>query len=162
MKRSKLLRKTRIRFQDCDVVGHLYNSRFIDYLLNAREEQLLEEHSFNLYEHTRQTGKAWVVGEHQISYLKPATILEEVTVESYIFDFQKRSCRAELIMYDGNRSHLKCIMWTKFVYFDMVKRASIEHGQDVIDQFQFNYHPFESDMRFNERVTQLRSAFRLK
>jgi acyl-CoA thioester hydrolase len=31
-----------VRFNDCDPLGHLNNSKYIDYFLNAREDHLKE------------------------------------------------------------------------------------------------------------------------
>ncbi len=37
-----------IRFTDCDPFGHLNNGRYIDYLLNAREDHLKTEYGVDL------------------------------------------------------------------------------------------------------------------
>ena len=38
-----------IRFQDCDPYAHLNNGRYLDYFMNAREDQLLKMYGFNIY-----------------------------------------------------------------------------------------------------------------
>ena len=37
--------KVKIRFPDCDPFNHLNNSKYIDYIINAREDHLLIENS---------------------------------------------------------------------------------------------------------------------
>ena len=36
----------RVRFADCDPMGHLYNARYLDYFMHAREDQLRENYDF--------------------------------------------------------------------------------------------------------------------
>lgn len=62
----------RIRFKDCDPLGHLYNTRFIEYMLEAREDQILEQYQLNLMEYAEQHKKSWVLVKHEIAYLQEA------------------------------------------------------------------------------------------
>ena len=42
---SKILEsKVKIRFQDCDPFNHLNNAAYINYFINAREDQILENY----------------------------------------------------------------------------------------------------------------------
>jgi len=46
---EKLLTKlVKIRFQDCDPFNHLNNSKYIDYFINTREDQLLEYYGLEI------------------------------------------------------------------------------------------------------------------
>ena len=61
-----------IRFQDCDPFNHLNNGRYVDYFLNAREDQLLEHYDLDIYKIARETGLCWVVSTSQIGSGWPA------------------------------------------------------------------------------------------
>ena len=52
-----------IRFQDCDPFQHLNNSRYIDYFMNAREDQLNQFYDFRIFEVFQQH---WSGGNHII------------------------------------------------------------------------------------------------
>jgi len=41
--------KVKIRFQDCDPFNHLNNSKYIDYFINAREEQILKHYDLDIF-----------------------------------------------------------------------------------------------------------------
>ena len=60
-----------IRFNDCDPFGHLNNSKYIDYFLNAREDHLKEHYDIDLKVWAQQ-GQAFVVSAHEISDPVPA------------------------------------------------------------------------------------------
>ena len=38
--------KAKIRFIDCDPIGHLNNSKYLDYMLNAREDHVEDYYGF--------------------------------------------------------------------------------------------------------------------
>ena len=71
----KLESNVKIRFQDCDPFNHLNNAAYINYLINAREDQILEHYKIDIYKMARTTGKSWVVGSNQIAYINPAFLM---------------------------------------------------------------------------------------
>jgi acyl-CoA thioester hydrolase len=58
--KKTLQSKMKIRFHDCDPFHHLNNSRYIDYIVTARGDQLLENYGFDIYELARKEGIGWV------------------------------------------------------------------------------------------------------
>ncbi len=91
---------TRIRFQDCDPFNHLNNGRYTHYFMNAREDHLLEHYDLDIYAITRTTGRTWVVSKSQIAYLRPAMLMEEVTIESQLINYGPKYVEAEMRMWD--------------------------------------------------------------
>ncbi|AOW21498.1 acyl-CoA thioesterase [Urechidicola croceus] len=142
--------KTKVRFQDCDPFNHLNNSKYIDYFINAREDQLIENYDLNIYKVAFSEGVGWVVGSNQISYLKPVNTMEVVTIESQLINFTKQSIEVELRMYNENKTELKSVMWSKFIHIDMKTQRSIEHNKKYIDLFESVYLPV-SENTFDER-----------
>jgi YbgC/YbaW family acyl-CoA thioester hydrolase len=69
-----------IRFQDCDPYRHLNNARYIDYFMNARQDQLEQFYDFDIF--NADANHAWVVSKTQIAYLTPATMLEQVMIRT--------------------------------------------------------------------------------
>lgn len=93
---SKILEsKTRVQYQDCDPFNHLNNSKYIDYIMAARTEQLLHEYDFNTSELAQKQGIGWVSAQTQISYFYPAWSLSSRRKQSpqicyYCFCFENR------------------------------------------------------------------------
>lgn len=160
MTKTILQKSVKIRFQDCDILGHLYNSRYIDYLLNVREEVILDTLGFNLYSHSFTSRKGWVVGSHEIHYAEPSRILETVTCESRIIDFKSRTSLVEMLMFNEERTRLKCMMWTHFVYFDLDSKKSIAHDAEILDMFQVNHHSRENVTDFKLRIHELKDSLK--
>lgn len=103
-----------IRFSDCDLFGHLNNARYIDYFLNAREDHLKAYYNINLEGFYKQ-GLSWFVAGHEILYLRPARYNERVVIHSAIIHVSNDVLWVELKMTDEKNTHLKSLMWTKFV-----------------------------------------------
>ncbi len=122
----------KIRFNDCDMHGHLNNARYLDYLLDAREDHLKSEYSFNLPEQY-QKGNVWVVGGHEIVYLKPARYTEMVCIESTLLLADPHVLWVEMVMMDEKRTHVKSIMRTRFVPINPATGKKSEHGEEFLN-----------------------------
>ncbi|NVK51964.1 MAG: acyl-CoA thioesterase [Flavobacteriaceae bacterium] len=147
--------KTKIRFQDCDPFNHLNNASYFNYLINAREDQLIENYDLDIYNHAITTGKSWVVSFHQIAYLKPANLMEEVTIDSQLIAYNEKTLRVEIRMWNNTKTKLKAILWSSFTYFNIVKQQSEEHSEKLINLFKEVILPID-ETNFEERLKSLR------
>lgn len=102
-----------IRFSDCDPFGHLNNARYIDYLLNAREDHIREHYPFDL-DFFYKKGIGWFVTAHEIQYLRPAGYNETVVIESDLLEAGGSHLLVEMRMWDATKKRLKALLWTHF------------------------------------------------
>lgn len=149
--------KTKIRFQDCDPLNHLNNSKYLDYLINGREDQLIEHYNLNIFENAKNTGTTWVVGSHQIAYIRPAFVMETVTIDSQLLQFGKKQLLVEIRMWNEDKSVLKSVMWSSFIHFNILKGKAHEHHEKFMELFTNVVLPIE-ETSFDERVKNLRMA----
>lgn len=155
--KKTLQSKMKIRFHDCDPFHHLNNSRYIDYIVTARGDQLLENYGFDIYELARKEGIGWVAAQTQISYMHPAFIAEEVLIATQLIGFSTKSLLLEAFMWDAHQSVLKAVMWTKLVHFDLVLQKSKAHSQELLQFFESIVKPLADASCFEARVKSLRS-----
>lgn len=153
--------KVRVRFPDCDPFNHLNNSRYIDYIINAREDQLLESYEFDLYRLAKEQGISWVVAQNQIAYLLPAMLMETVTIESKLLSFDDKSLVVEALMWDEHKTALKAILWTKLVHYDLKINRSTIHSDDLKNFFSEIVNPLSESVSFDERVESLKLTGRI-
>lgn len=149
--------KKRIRFQHCDPFNHLNNAEYLNYMVNAREDQLLKYYDIDIYAMGRTEGKSWVVGSNQIAYIKPAFTMETVLIQSQLLDFDDTSIQVELRMYNEDGSQLKAIMWSRYVHFNLLTQKREQHDQRFMDLFASAKYPVEA-RSFEERVVSFRRA----
>ena len=121
-----------VRFSDCDLLGHLNNARYIDYMLNAREDHLKQFYNITLSEYHKQ-GLAWVTRSHNIQYLRPVIYNEIVCIESRLIELSESHVLVELLMFDETQTTLKALMWTNFTSIDLKTGRRKEHPSFFMD-----------------------------
>lgn len=158
MNNSKVLESTMlIRFPDCDPFNHLNNARYLDYFINAREDQLWENYQFNVYHYAKEHGKSWVVGSNQIVYLKPAMLMETVVIQSTILSLREKDILVEMMMWNKDKTQLKSLLWSTFVHFNLATQKSEIHSQELVDYFKPFENPLPQPADFEQRIAQLKN-----
>lgn len=151
-----------VRFQDCDVLGHLNNVRYFDYFLNTREEHTRYYYALNLLELSKKYRATWVVTNHQISYLRPADLGEHIIIQTQLIHFDENSIVIEASMYNEARTHLKSLLWTIMRYVSSATGRSTEHPTEVLEMLAAVQ---VSDMEhhsggFQKRIAEINQAFK--
>lgn len=133
----KVLENTRrIRFQDCDPFNHLNNGRYVDYYINAREDQLVENYNIDLFKIVKEEGLGWVVANNQVSYLKPVLTMENVVVQSQLLNFSNKHLQVEMRMWNADKTVLKSFAWFTFVPFNLRKNKVETHQNKYMELFK--------------------------
>ena len=148
--------KTKIRFQDCDPFNHLNNASYFNYLINAREDQLIENYNLNIYKLARETGKSWVISSHQIAYLEPASLMESVIIDSQLLKYNEKTLWVEIRMWNKDKTKLKAVLWSTFTHFNILNQKSEAHSEDLMNLFKEVEFPLEASS-FEERMKSLRT-----
>lgn len=149
--------KTKIRFQDCDPFNHLNNAAYINYLINAREDQLIQHYDLDIYKMARTTGISWVTASNQIAYIKPALMMEIVTIDSQAIHFDATSLQVEIRMWNEHKTEIKAVMWSTFVHFNLKTQKREAHSEGLLNLFKSIINPIKN-ANFEERIL----AFRKK
>ena len=147
-----------IRFQDCDPFNHLNNGRYIDYFVNHREDMLIEYYDINIYKMAKQLGKSWVTGSNQIAYLKPALLMETVTIESQLIEYTQSDLKVEMRMFNRDKSQLKAVIWCVFTHFNLLEQRREKHSNQLMEFFDSIVLPLEAT-HFEERIQQIRAVY---
>ncbi len=148
--------KIRVQYEDCDPFNHLNNSKYIDYIMGARTEQLLDHYKFDVSElaYTQRIG--WVAAQTQISYFYPASWMEMVTIETRLIRFSQASLVVEGLLWDENKARLKSLMWCKLVHFDLQTQRSNKHSEELMNLFGEIHYAIEGNETFDDRVRTIR------
>ncbi|MDX1407133.1 MAG: acyl-CoA thioesterase [Saprospiraceae bacterium] len=158
MSKPKILTSEAIvRFQDCDPYGHLYNAKYIDYFMNAREDQLIKYYDLDIYKISEETGLGWVVAQNQIAYLEPARLMERVAISSKIVHFTPSVITVEFLMTRTGSDKVKALMWTAFVHYDLRTKTAARHNADYM-QLYAQAHVAIAEQRFEDRVKTMRGS----
>jgi len=149
----------KIRFQDCDPFNHLNNAAYLNYFVNAREDQILEHYEIDIYEMARTEGKSWVVASNQISYINPAFLMEEVIIESQVLKFDTSSISIEMKMWNKDKTKIKAVMWSTLVYFNLMKQKREQHSEELMNLFNSVLNPIKTT-QFEIRINYFKKNFK--
>jgi len=121
-----------VRFSDCDPFRHLNNARYIDYFLNAREDHLKHYYDMDLASFYKK-GMGWVVLQHDISYLRPASFNEKVCIRSGLLQTSVEHLHVEMLMLDEKQSQLKALMHTTFIPVSLSTGKKEPHSAEFME-----------------------------
>lgn len=152
---KKLESKAKIRFQDCDPFNHLNNSKYFDYYLNAREDQLLQYYNLDIFKIIREDKLGWVVSSSQISYLIPAFTMEEVLIETQLIQFSSKHLMIEARMFNKDKTVLKSFCWMGFIHFNLRTNQVQSHSEYFMNLFNDIINPV-TEISFRERELRFR------
>ena len=114
----------KIRFSDCDPIGHLNNVKYLEYMLNAREDHVEEFYGFTYEDYFRRTGCTWVAVQNEIAYLKEVKANTKVIISSKTIEMSDRVSKVEILMKDENEKEVFAVLWITVIYFNMKTRRS--------------------------------------
>jgi len=121
-----------IRFGDCDPFGHLNNSRYLDYCLNAREDHLRDHYGIDLKAWAAQ-GIGFVVNRHEIRYIRPVGYNDRVCIQSSLIGWGDTWLQVEMLVWDEPKEQLKAVLWTVFTRIDTKTGAKTTHPGELVD-----------------------------
>ncbi len=121
----------KIRFSDCDMFGHLNNSRYLDYFINAREDHLKDAYQFD-FERFYTQDQAWVISGHEIAYIRPAKYNEFVNIQSTLLAVEREMLFVEMIMMNQEKTQLKAIMRSRLVPVQISTGRKQPHGPEFM------------------------------
>lgn len=153
--------RVKVRFPDCDPFNHLNNSRYLDYIMTARGDQLIEHYGFDIYRLAREKALGWVMAQTQIAYLEPAGLMEEVLIRTRLIGFSGKSLHMEGLMLNSEGTRIKAVMWTRLVHVSLLSGSSQPHPEDMMAFFQQVAYPLSREMTFEERVQFARKGLEL-
>jgi len=156
--KKSLESKMKIRFHDCDPYNHLNNSRYMDYFLAARSDQLLEHYDLDIFKWAKEKGSGWVMAQTQLAYLVPAFLAEEVIIQTQLIRFSGKSLLMEAFMWNNDKCILKAVMWAKLVHYHFHTQKSHPHPPELMQLFSEVVVPLPADTVFEDRIDNLKAG----
>lgn len=121
-----------VRFNDCDPLGHLNNSKYIDYFLNAREDHLKASYGIDLKDWASR-GMGFVVSRHEIQYIRAVTYNDTICIQSVLFGCGDNYLDVEMLMYDRDQQALKAVLWSRFTHINTRTGRKEDHTAEIME-----------------------------
>ena len=116
----------------------------------------MKYHRLPIYQLAKEKGIGWVVVKNQIAYLKPASLMETVVIQTTLVRLGEKDLDVEMRMWNEALTSLKSLLWTSFVHFNLKTQRVEPHDGELFEQFKPFENAFESNVTFDERVDYLK------
>jgi len=125
----------RVRFSDCDPMGHLNNARYIDYMFNAMEDAVKQNLKIDLAKQMKK-GLGWVVVGHDIKYFNPVTHHEKISIRTEVVDVKDDQLIFVIKMFDKKGKQLKSVLRSRLIHFNIESKKRTSHPSKIQKKFE--------------------------
>lgn len=114
---SRFTTELKVRPDDIDMFNHVHNSKYFDYVLAARYEQMQEYYGMSMEEFLKQ-GYGWVVKTAYIEYKRPLTLGDRFLVTTGIVELNESGCRVTFDITNKRSGKICSDGWFDYVMID--------------------------------------------
>lgn len=131
---SKFTTELMVRPDDIDMFNHVHNSRYLDYVLAARYQQMETCYGMSMEEFI-QKGYGWVVKTAHIDYKRPLTLGESFNVTTCIVSMDEKSSKVKFEIV-SLRTQKKCTDgWFDYVLIDIQTGWGMKITDEMIEKY---------------------------
>lgn len=133
-KYSRFTTEFKVRPDDIDMFNHVHNSKYFDYVLAARYEQMEEFYGMPMEDFLKQD-YGWVVKTAYVDYKRPLTLGDAFLVETGIAELHERGCRVEFKLNNKKTGKLCCDGWFDYVLIDTKTGRSAKITDEMLEKY---------------------------
>jgi len=116
--RTRFETEMQVRPDDLDMMQHVHASRYLDYVLAARCEQMARCYSMAMEEFLAR-GLGWYTRVSHFEYHRPLRFGERFVVRTWIEEFFKDGVRVEFEILKATNSKLSASGWCHFTLVNL-------------------------------------------
>ncbi len=132
--RTKFETEMQVRPDDIDLFRHVHSSRYLDYLLAARFDQMERCYGMSMQEFL-SLGYGWVVKMSHIEYKRPLGIAERFIVRTWIEDIRGSDAEVRFEMLKAENGKPACIGWCHFSLVSLESGRAADIPQHIIEKY---------------------------
>ena len=131
---SKFKTEFKVRPDDIDMFHHVHNSKYFDYVLAARYEQMEQHYGMPMEEFLKQ-GYGWVVKTAYVDYKRPLGMGDSFIIETGIIELNSKGCRVLFTITNKKTGKLCCDGWFDYVLIDIHTGRSARVTDEMIEKY---------------------------
>ncbi|WP_419698141.1 acyl-CoA thioesterase [Mucilaginibacter sp. NFX135] len=124
----------RVRPDDIDMFQHVHNSKYFDYVLAARYDQMERCYGMAM-EKFMERGFGWVIRIAHVDYKRPLAMGDYFIVKTGIESINEKGCRVQFTITNKATGKISCDGYFDYVMIDMATGRGAKIPQDVIDHY---------------------------
>lgn len=124
LNRNTYITRLSVRPDDIDLFQHVHSSRYIDYVLAARFDQMKRCYHCGMDEFMSR-GLGWVLTSTEMHFKRPLKLGDEIDVHTHLSAFEKNHAHVIFDMKNVSSGKSCCSGWAKYTL------VSLETGKIV-------------------------------
>ena len=131
---SRFTTELRVRPDDIDMFNHVHNSKYFDYVLAARYEQMETAYGMSM-EKFMEMGYGWVVKTAHVEFKRPLTLGETFKVTTGIISMNEKSSKVMFEIVSLKTGKVCSDGWFDYVLIDIKTGRGMKITQEMIDKY---------------------------
>ena len=131
---SRFTTALKVRPDDIDMFQHVHNSKYFDYVLAARYEQMETAYRMSMEDFIK-LGYGWVVKTAHVNFLRPLTLGESFKVTTGILSIDGKGSKVSFEIVSDKTGKLCSDGWFDYVLIDISTGRSKVITQEMIDKY---------------------------
>ncbi len=120
-----------VRPDDIDMFQHVHNSKYFDYVLAARYDQMRECYGMTMEQFISE-GYGWVVKTAFVDYKRSLKMGDEFIVETGIETMHSKGCRVSFEIRFKKNNKTACDGWFDYILIDLKTGRSTFVSEEMI------------------------------
>jgi YbgC/YbaW family acyl-CoA thioester hydrolase len=124
----------RVRPDDIDMFQHVHNSKYFDYVLAARYDQMERCYGMSM-EKFIERGYGWVVRTAFVDYKRSLTMGDYFLVKTSIASIDEKGCRVNFTITNKGTNKISCDGWFDYTMIDLQSSKGVKIPGDIIEHY---------------------------
>jgi acyl-CoA thioester hydrolase/thioesterase-3 len=124
----------KVRPDDIDMFNHVHNSKYFDYVLAARYEQMEKFYKMPM-EDFLKSGFGWVVKTAHVDFKRPLTLGDVLLIRTGILSINEKGCRVQFEIENKRTSKISSDGWFDYVMIDIASGRASRVSEEMIKTY---------------------------
>ena len=135
-----VLNKTRfstditLRPDDIDLNNHLHSSRYMDYVLHARYDQMERCYGYSMEDFNKE-GYGWVMTDCFMQFKRPLVLKDIAEVTTWLEDYSKNFVEVHFIITNKKSKKHSCNGWFKYSMIDLKSLRAVPIPESIVAKY---------------------------
>ncbi len=123
-----------VRPDDIDFLNHVHSSKYFDYVLAARYDQMARCYGFSM-ETFMERGLGWVVKEAHIEYKRPLKLGDWMRIQTRVVEFSEDGVRVEFVIVKKGTGKVSSSGWCQYTLVELKTGRATTLPLDVLQKY---------------------------
>ena len=124
----------KVRPDDIDMFNHVHNSKYFDYVLAARYDQMETFYKMPM-ESFLESGFGWVVRTAHVDFKRPLLLGDVIKVRTGILTINEKGCRVQFEIENKRTKKIAADGWFDYVMIDTTNGRSVKVSDEMIFKY---------------------------